>query len=180
MGGARIAAVVMVLASALLAVTTAVPVQGAEAATHERWLWPVDKPHPVLRAYLAPATPYSAGHRGIDIGVASGAEPAQLRAPTDGIVHFAGVVVDRPVLSIRHAGGLVASYEPVVTELVAGDTVQRGDLLGELAGPVTHCDRPCLHFGVRLHGDYVSPLLYLEGIPRSVLLPTRASPAGPP
>jgi hypothetical protein len=29
---------------------------------------------------------------------------------------------------------------------------------------------------VRLDGEYVSPLLLLEGLPRSILLPTRAAP----
>ncbi|WP_443208538.1 hypothetical protein [Salinibacterium sp. PAMC 21357] len=40
-----------------------------------------------------------------------------------------------------------------------------------------HCTRPCLHFGVRVEGEYVSPLNYLSGIPRAVLLPTRTSAA---
>jgi hypothetical protein len=34
-----------------------------------------------------------------------------------------------------------------------------------------HCEGSCIHFGVRLHGEYVSPLLYLAGVPRAVLLP---------
>src|SRR5690606_31996405 len=122
----------------------------------------------IVRPFVAPATPYASGHRGIDIRGTAG---AAVVAPADGVVHFSGFVVDRPVLSIRHPGGLISSYEPVTSELVAGTVVHRGDTIGALQSG--HGGAPCLHFGVRLHGDYVSPLLYLGGIPRSVLLPTR-------
>lgn len=200
---------VVVLTDGLGAV---LPADAAAAATGSHatapfgstpWTWPITMPHPILRPYLAPATPYGPGHRGIDIGVSniaardsgssssgasgssasgssasgSGAsgyvEPSRVPvlAPADGVVSFAGVVVDRPVLSIRHAGGLVSSYEPVVTTLVAGDSVARGQQIGELQAG--HCAELCLHFGVRLDGAYISPLNYLGGIPWSVLLPTR-------
>jgi murein DD-endopeptidase MepM/ murein hydrolase activator NlpD len=122
----------------------------------------------LVRPYIAPPTPYAAGHRGIDIGATGG---AQVLAPDDGVVHFAGVVVDRPVLSIRHSGGMLSSFEPVSSVLEAGDRVHRGDVVGVLQPG--HCSEPCLHFGVRLHGEYLSPLNYLGGIPHSVLLPTR-------
>jgi len=139
----------------------------ALAAAAALWAWPIAAPHPIARAYLAPATPYAAGHRGIDIRAPLGGE---VRAPADGIVHFAGVVVDRPVLSIDHGGGLLSSYEPVETTLHEGDQVRRGEVIGTLVAG--HCaNGPCLHFGVRVHGAYVSPLLLLGGQPRAVLLP---------
>src|SRR5690606_2043421 len=134
------------------------------------WQWPIAPPHPIARAYSAPPTPYAAGHRGVDIAAASGADVV---APADGVVHFAGMVAGRPVLSIRHSGGLISSFEPVTTELAAGETVRAGDVVAQLASPITHCSSPCLHFGVRLYGDYVSPLLLLGGVAHSVLLPTR-------
>jgi murein DD-endopeptidase MepM/ murein hydrolase activator NlpD len=146
--------------------TGAAPVAGA--APSATWAWPLGPPHAIVRPFIAPATPYSSGHRGIDV---SGVEGEPVLAPADGIVHFAGVVVDRPVLSIRHPGGLISSYEPVTTSLVAGEEVRRGDTIGALQSG--HCGAPCLHFGVRRHGEYVSPLNFLGGIPRSVLLPTR-------
>ena len=92
-------------------------------------------------------------------------------APVDGVVHFAGLVVNRGVLSIEHPGGLISSFEPIATTLTAGMAVHRGDTIGTVEPG--HCAAVCLHFGVRLHGQYVSPLNYLGGIPRSVLLPTR-------
>jgi murein DD-endopeptidase MepM/ murein hydrolase activator NlpD len=109
----------------------------------------------------------TAGQRGIDIRASPAAE---VRAPADGVVHFAGVVVDRPVLSIDHGGGVLSSYEPVETTLHKGDVVRRGQVIGTLAAG--HCaSRACLHFGVRIAGEYVSPLLFLGGQPRAVLLP---------
>jgi murein DD-endopeptidase MepM/ murein hydrolase activator NlpD len=133
------------------------------------WQWPVDPPRSVVRPYVAPATPYSVGHRGVDLGALPG---GVVYAPADGVVHFSGFVVDRPVLSIRHPGGLISSYEPVESSLSAGTPVQRGQPVGTvLAG---HCGPVgCVHLGVRLDGEYVSPLLYLGEVPRSVLLPTR-------
>ena len=137
------------------------------------WGWPVDPPHVIVRPYLAPETPYSAGHRGIDIAAPGGT----VYAPADGIVHFAGVVVDRPVLSIEHPGGVLTSYEPVVTPLVAGAPVERGQVIGTVLPG--HCASPCLHFGVRVGGQYASPLAWLGGVEPAVLLPTRRVRASP-
>lgn len=131
------------------------------------WDWPVAAPHSIVRPYIAPATPYSAGHRGIDVRVPGDV----VFAPADGVVHFAGTVVDRPVLSIEHPGGVISSYEPVVTELHAGDVVSRGDPIGRVVAG--HCSTVCLHFGVRVDGEYVSPLLFIGNVPPSRLLPTR-------
>jgi murein DD-endopeptidase MepM/ murein hydrolase activator NlpD len=137
------------------------------------WLWPVAGAHAVARPYLAPATPYSAGHRGVDLRAEEGAE---VLAPADGVVRFAGWIVDRPVLSVTHAGGVVSSYEPVESALAEGDVVRRGDVLGTLVAG--HCREPCLHLGVRIDGQYVSPLLLLGGQPRAVLLPVRRGASG--
>lgn len=133
------------------------------------WAWPVGPPFGVVRPFIAPETPYSSGHRGIDIDARAGDE---VRAPAAGVVHFAGWVVDRPVVSIRHANGLISSFEPVASTLTAGTPLARGEAIGTLEAG--HCALACLHFGVRRHGEYVSPLLFLGGIPRSVLLPTRS------
>jgi murein DD-endopeptidase MepM/ murein hydrolase activator NlpD len=139
----------------------------AVTAVAALWAWPIAAPHPIARPYLAPATPYASGHRGIDIRAAAGAE---VRAPADGVVHYVGVVVDRPVLSIDHGGGVLSSYEPVESSLREGDVVRRGQVIGRLV--TGHCKSgTCLHFGVRIHGEYVSPLLFLGGQPRAVLLP---------
>ncbi len=91
-------------------------------------------------------------------------------APADGIVHFAGFVVDRPVLSLEHVDGVLSGYEPVQTSLVAGDRVSRGQVIGTLLPG--HCASACLHLGVRVDGEYVNPLLFLGGVGWSVLYPS--------
>ncbi|WP_395640641.1 M23 family metallopeptidase [Pseudolysinimonas sp.] len=130
------------------------------------WAWPVPGPHTLARPYIAPATPYSAGHRGIDIRATAGVE---VLAPADGVVHFAGFVVDRPVISIRHSGGVLSSFEPVEPLVATGDRVRRGDVIGVLLPG--HCSTPCLHLGARIDGEYVNPLLFLGGLDHAILYP---------
>ena len=164
------------LALLALAAVAVSPVQASASeqsragATHH-WAWPIATPRVVLRTFTAPETAYSAGHRGIDLAAAQG---ATVYAPAGGVIHFSGVVVDRPVLSIEHAGALLSSFEPVTSTLPAGTVVHRGDPVGVVAAASGHCASSCLHFGVRLHGQYLSPLNFLGGIPPPVLLPTRA------
>lgn len=148
------------------AVATGAPAEHTVASV--RWDWPIGPPFRVVKPFIAPLTPYASGHRGIDIGGGGGDD---VRAPASGVVHFSGWVVNRPVLSIRHGDGLISSFEPVTSALVEGQLVARGQVIGVLEAG--HCALPCLHFGVRRHGEYISPLLYLGGIERSVLLPTR-------
>jgi murein DD-endopeptidase MepM/ murein hydrolase activator NlpD len=130
------------------------------------WAWPVPAPHPIARPFIAPETPYSAGHRGLDIRADAGAE---VRAPAAGVVHFAGFVVDRPVISIRHPGGALSSFEPVEPLVATGDRVAQGDVIGTVLPG--HCAGPCLHLGARIDGEYVNPLLFLGGLERAVLYP---------
>jgi murein DD-endopeptidase MepM/ murein hydrolase activator NlpD len=144
--------------------TWAAPAAGTAAV----WAWPVEAPHPIVRSFIAPETPYSAGHRGIDINAERG---AIVRTPADGVIHFSGFVVNRNLISINHGGGLISSFEPVHSELAEGTVVHRGQPIGTLQSG--HCRVTCLHLGARLHGQYISPLNFLGGIPHSVLLPTR-------
>ncbi len=122
-----------------------------------------------LRPFAAPPSPWGAGHRGVDLGPLTAG--ATIRAPADGHVSFAGVVVDRPVLSIDHGSGYLSSFEPVEGSLEVGDMVSAGDPVGTLAPGRGHCTAPCLHWGVRLHGEYVNPLLLTGDVEPSVLLP---------
>ena len=157
---------IRILAVALMvAVSTVGPADLAAAAGGD-WLWPVDPPRVVDRPFIAPATPYSAGHRGADFRAG-----ASLYAPAGGTVRFAGVVVDRPVLSIDHGGGVISSYEPVVASVAKGDVVAAGQVIGTIMGG--HCRSPCVHMGVRVDGEYVSPMSFFGQIPRAILLPTR-------
>src|SRR5690606_30108328 len=98
----------LLLALTLMVAVAAVP--SPSVAETASWSWPLAAPHPVVRPFIAPLTPYSSGHRGIDIG---GVDHELVSSPADGVVHFAGWVVNRPVVSIRHPGGLISSFEPV-------------------------------------------------------------------
>ena len=138
------------------------------------WSWPTAS-HAVVRGFEAPATPYAAGHRGVDVAAGEG---EAVRAVDDGVVAFAGTVVDRGVVAIDHAG-VRSSVEPVDPAVHAGDAVRRGEVIGHLAEGGPH-PPGVLHLGARVRsGDgwaYVSPLLWLGGATRAVLLPLSAWP----
>ena len=144
-------------------------------------------PDDVLRAFVAPERPWSRGHRGVDLAVPSG---APIQAPAAGRVVFAGVVVDRPVLTLEHADGTYSSLEPVEADVAVGAVVDAGDPVGRLAGTPPHCPRACVHGGVREPdgwrvGDaafdrYLDPLVLIGWSGPSVLWPHAAPhPARP-
>ncbi|KQQ95049.1 hypothetical protein ASF62_00340 [Leifsonia sp. Leaf325] len=145
----------------------AVGTSGVGVAPDPGWRWPLAPPVEVAAPFLAPATRYSAGHRGIDLVGASG---TPVFAPTDGVVSFAGTVVDRPLVTIDHGNGVLVSLEPVLPTAAEGETVARGQPIGSVAAG-GHCADGCLHLGVRVYGEYVSPLAFITGLPRAVLLP---------
>ncbi|MFT2815998.1 murein hydrolase activator EnvC family protein [Leifsonia sp. A12D58] len=154
-------------ASSLAPVTSLGPATRLASTAEPQWLWPLAPPHQLVGGYVAPLTAYSAGHRGIDIATAA-ADP--VFAPHNGVVSFAGTVVDRGVLSLAIDGDYLASVEPVIPLVAVGESVVSGQVIAEVAAG-GHCEAGCLHFGVRLHGRYVSPLVVLGKVPRAVLLP---------
>lgn len=103
----------------------------------------------------------------MDVGAAVG---ATVVAPADGVVAFQGVVVDRPVLTIRHADGLVSTFEPLETTLRAGDAVRRGQEIGRISVG-GHTAPGSLHVGVRRDGGYLNPMLLFGDVLRARLLP---------
>ena len=151
------------LAAAPSAAQPAGPVAAPVAA---RWVWPIGRGE-VSRAFERPADAYSAGHRGIDLPASVGQDVV---APDAGVVLFAGVVVDRGVLSIRHVDGTVSSFEPISAFVSAGDDVTSGQAVGRVSEG-GHCDSACLHVGARVQGDYVDPEPYFMVRRRAVLVP---------
>lgn len=135
-----------------------------------RFAWPLGSSRPVTRPFLPPTSLYGPGHRGVDLAGVPG-EP--VHAAAEGVVVFAGVVVDRPVISIDHDGGLRTTYEPVIPSVARGDRVRRGDPIGALAPGHPGCSAPaCLHWGLRRDRQYLDPLLLLRPL-RVRLLPLR-------
>jgi hypothetical protein len=158
-------ALLLGLVTALLA-----PPPPAQAARPARYGWPLAAPHPVVRAFSAPATPYGSGHRGVDLGGTAG-EP--VLAAGDGTVVFAGQVFDRPVVSIDHQGGLRTTYEPVDPMVRIGSRVRRGEQIGTLRAGHAGCPAAaCLHWGARRGRQYLNPLrLVTPGRVRLLPLP---------
>jgi murein DD-endopeptidase MepM/ murein hydrolase activator NlpD len=162
----------------LLIALTAVPGGGAAASqtamdaaaepsgSARGWVWPVRGAR-IAAPYAAPAHAYGPGHRGIDL------EPrgdAHVRSPADGVVAFSGTVAGRGILTIDHGGGLVTTLEPIASDLHPGDAVTATEEVGEISSG-GHVAAGTIHFGVRLNGAYVNPLLLLGGVPRAILLP---------
>ena len=119
--------------------------------------WPLAPPHPVLRPFQAPSSPYGPGHRGVDLGGRPG-EP--VLAAADGTVVFAGYLVDRSLVSIDHQGGLRTTYEPIAPLVAAGQAVHRGEVIATLQPGHPEClaAPACLHWGLRRGASYLDPL----------------------
>jgi murein DD-endopeptidase MepM/ murein hydrolase activator NlpD len=165
MSAAKITWCVLVALALTLVPASASATDAAPAAPH--WRWPTSPPAAVLHPFLAPPGPYAAGHRGVDFAAAPG---DVVLAPADAVVQFAGVVVDRPVVTLRVDEHVLVSFEPVTETADTGTMLTAGHALGTVARG-GHCDGVCLHVGVRVDGEYVSPMLYFAGIPPAVLLP---------
>lgn len=139
----------------------------AGPAAEAIWSWPVPAPHPITRPFVAPASTYAAGHRGIDVRAPAG---TPVTAPDDGEVVFAGRLADRGVLAIQHADGVRSSFEPVVPQVRVGQAVRRGQPVAVVATGGRRTPGT-LYIGARIRGAYVSPLLLLGGLQRAILLP---------
>ncbi len=157
------------------------PVAEPAALADARYRAPLPGPIVVLRRFEPPPTPYSAGHRGVDLGAPRG---SLVLAASAGRVSFAGRVAGRGVVVIAHDDGIRTEYEPVVPLVSAGQVVTGGQPVGRVRG--THDDQPpdrCLHWGARRGNEYIDPLLLLRPLGPVRLLPWRAtiraaSPAG--
>lgn len=126
------------------------------AVRQSRLSWPLSPDPVVVKYFDAPETPYSAGHRGVDLAAVPGQEVLAAEA---GVVVFAGPVAGRPVISVDHDGGLRTTYEPVAPKVAVGDQVYRGQVLGTVLAGHPGCSvAACLHWGVRRGEEYADPL----------------------
>lgn len=113
----------------------------------------------VATPFHVPNAPYGPGHRGVDL---LGHAGRPVRAAAAGTVLHAGVVVDRPVVSVEHDNGLRTTYEPVRPRVSEGRPVRRGQIIGVLERGHPGCARTpphtCLHWGLRSGEKYLDPL----------------------
>lgn len=148
-------------------------------AGHLSWQAPLTGQLTVLKPFEKPTARWAAGHRGVDLALEAN---GQVLAPAEGQVIFAGTVVDRQVITLKHPDGRISSFEPVTDPLPVGTTVTAGTPIARLDSLVQHCHQSsCIHWGVREPAqehptaskglDYINPLLLLGLEKPSVLLP---------
>lgn len=164
----------------LLALLLASAVPAPAAAADPDGVWPL-RPRPaVATGFDPPASPWGAGHRGVDL---VGSPGQVVRAALPGTVSYAAGLAGRGVVVVSH-GTTRTTYEPVQAEVSVGDPVGAGDRLGTLQAAPSHCvPRSCLHWGWidSSSGDYLDPLR-LVGVGPVRLLPflSGAAPARVP
>jgi murein DD-endopeptidase MepM/ murein hydrolase activator NlpD len=129
----------------------------------------------ILRHYEPPPTPYSAGHRGIDMRAAVG---TPVLAANDGVVAFAGQVGGRLFVSIDHADGIRTTYSFLSAIFVKqGAAARRGDVIAASGTGDGSSPEPHLHFGARVGADYIDPEpLLLDGLRRDLSQAIRLAP----
>jgi hypothetical protein len=138
-----------------------------DGSASQNRVWPVEggagaaRPQ-VARGWEPPPTPWTAGHRGVDLTARQG---RPVRAVADGRVSFSGSVAGRGVLSIELSGTgdppIRTTYEPVRPSVRKGKKVRAGETVATVTGGPTHCRERCLHWGARRGGHYLDPLSLL-------------------
>ena len=158
-----------------LVIATMAGSAASTAPVRSGWSWPLQPVPAVVHGFRAPPSPWSAGHRGVDLTATVG---QTVLAPTAGRVVFVGTVVDRGVLTLAHAGGLRTTYEPVDAVVPVGAVVAAGQPFAVLQPGPGHClPASCLHWGARLGDRYVDPLRLVRPPEPPVLLPLRSTPS---
>ena len=175
----RLAVVVLVVLGALLSALPGPP--AASGATGDPQgpdpvgAWPLEPEPEVVAGFDPPADPYGSGHRGVDLGGATG---QQVRSALPGRVSYAGPLAGRGVVVVAH-GTTRTTYQPVAATVAVGDIVARGAPIGTLQLPGSHCfPRACLHWGWIQGADtYLDPLRLVGSGPVRLLPLWRDRPA---
>ena len=127
-------------------------------------------PGPVVRGFDPPDQPWLAGHRGVDLLGALGADVVAAMA---GRVLYAGTLAGRGVVVVGH-GALRTTYLPVTPTVGVGTQVGTGQVIGRLAGGHGCPGGTCLHWGLKRGDTYLDPLSLLDPGPVR-LLPATAT-----
>ncbi|WP_084551120.1 murein hydrolase activator EnvC family protein [Actinomadura rifamycini] len=146
----------------------------AGAPSPDVWRWPLGPPAPqVLRGFSPPASPWGAGHRGVDLAARPG-DPVRAAGP--GRVSFADRLAGRGVVAITH-GRLSTTYLPVRPSVPVGRRVTPGTVIGRVEAGGSHCASTCLHWGLRDGRVYLNPV---DLVRREIrLLPHWSPPPAP-
>ena len=155
--------VVVALVVAAFAATWTSAAQAATRPPVGSWAWPIEGR--VARGFVPPPTPFSPGHRGIDIDAAFG---TPVHAPADGVVSFAGFVAGELFVTIDHGDGYRSTDSWLGQALVrTGQSVKEGDVVALSGRGHPELPEDQIHFGVRIGDTYIDP--------RSVLAPQSAA-----
>lgn len=127
-------------------------------------------PGPVVRGFDPPDQPWLAGHRGVDLLGAIGADVVAAMA---GRVVYAGTLAGRGVVVVSH-GALRTTYLPVTPTVAVGAQVGTGQVIGRLTGGHGCPGGTCLHWGLKRGDTYLDPLSLLDAGPVR-LLPATAT-----
>ncbi|HUP98938.1 MAG TPA: peptidoglycan DD-metalloendopeptidase family protein [Aeromicrobium sp.] len=144
------------------------------------WAWPVPDAGPLAdeHRFDAPDSPYSAGHRGVDLSTLVG---APVRAVADGVVAYVRKVAGVDVISVDH-GTERSTYQPVTADVEVGERVHASDVIGHIAPGPFHCVTPCLHLGRIARADerYLDPFERLASRSHIRLVDPNGPPPVPP
>ena len=125
-------------------------------------MWPVNGR--LLSRFGEREDPFSAGegeiHAGVDISAVMG---TPVRAAADGVVfgaeYFGGY---GRMVTIDHGNGMRTRYAHLSRfDVIPGQEIRRGEILG-YSGASGRVTSPHLHFEVRLGGNAVNPMPYLQ------------------
>lgn len=166
--------IVVLIATAAVALMTG----SASAADPDPvGVWPLHPEPAVVQTFDPPSSPYSTGHRGVDLGGTSG---QRVVSALPGTVTYAAPLAGRGVVVVSH-GATRTTYQPVTSTVSVGDSVQAGDPLGRLELAGSHClPRACLHWGWIEGETYLDPLRLVGAGPVRLLPLWRDLPPAPP
>jgi murein DD-endopeptidase MepM/ murein hydrolase activator NlpD len=101
------------------------------------------------------------GHRGIDLGAPTG---TPIRATADGTISRADWFSSYGLyVSIEHGGQIETRYGHMSRlNVAAGQQVRKGDVIGYV-GSTGRSTGPHLHYEVRIAGQAVNPVPYMQG-----------------
>lgn len=121
------------------------------------FMWPSGQKVPILEKFVLGPHDWSPGHRGVDLKLKPG---SAVYAAELGDVTFAGIVVDRGVVSIKHSKSLRTTYDSLTPVVRSGQRVKRGQIIGYVQSG--HCSGGCLHWGAQRDGEYINPISLIK------------------